>query len=115
MYLRIRTGMEVNVNESEARRRQLLNETRNLYRDDGMIPAVHPRYRFAHNSLYPEDEELPKSSLKLRIVLSICLFLCYVALDYKQTTIAHIDSAVIRQQISYQLQPEDISGVLQNF
>lgn len=100
------------MNEAEARRRQLLEETRNLYRDDNIPPAVHPRYRAAHTSLYPDKEELPKSSLKIRIILSILCFVCYIAVDYGNIEIVHFDSDLIREQISSEMQLYEISEVL---
>ena len=97
--------------DSEARRRQLLYETRNLYRDEKSTFAVHPRYRAAYQSLYP-DEEIPKSSLKFRIILSILCFVCYMAVYYGNIEIAHFDTDMIRQQISSQMQLYEISEVL---
>lgn len=101
--------------DSEARRKQLLYETRNLYRDDGRIPAVHPRYRAAHSSLYPDGESVPKSSLKLRILFSIVCFICYLAVDYGKIAIAHLDSTMIHEQIARQMQLNEISEVLNNY
>ena len=41
------------MNESEKRRKKLLEETRSLYSDWRTPPAVHPRYRAAYRRLYP--------------------------------------------------------------
>lgn len=101
--------------DAEARRRRLLYETRNLYRDDKNIPPVHPRYRTAHASLYPDDMEQPKSSLKLRTVISILCFVGYLALDYGEITVSNIDSALIREQIIYQIQADDITEFLKTY
>ena len=55
------------MNESEKRRKKLLEETRSLYSDWRTPPAVHPRYRAAYRRLYP-GEETEEGSAGMQIV-----------------------------------------------
>lgn len=89
------------MNETEKRRRQLLRQARELYQDTGeFIPAVHPRYRTAYQSIYgKENEETIQSTLGIRIVICIMIFTMFVLTDYKGTTICNLSSQEIAEQI----------------
>lgn len=100
------------MNDSEARRKQLLYETRNLYKDEATTPIIHPRYRASYASVSSNDDDFPKSSLKLRIILSILCFVCYMAVEYGNIEIAHFDGEIIREQIGSEMQLYEISEVL---
>ena len=71
------------MNESEKRRKQLLEETRSLYSDWRTPPAVHPRYRAAYGKLYKreEDQEEMPGTFGLRALLCFLLFAAFVAMD----------------------------------
>lgn len=43
------------MNETERRRKQLLEETRRKYVDSRTPPAVHPRYEAIYSDLYEEN------------------------------------------------------------
>ena len=64
--------------ETERRRITLLQETRKIYSERYMPPAVHPRYQAAYQSLYKNDEirqeETHPSSFGVRMVIAILLF-----------------------------------------
>lgn len=47
-------------------------------------PAVHPRYRAAYGSIYPEQETRQTGTLGVRIVISILLFAGFLSLDYEK-------------------------------
>lgn len=92
------------MNETEKRRRQLLHQARELYRDAGeTIPAIHPRYRAAYESIYGTDtEETIQSTLGIRVVICVMIFAVFVLTDYKGTTICNLNSQEITEQIQVQ-------------
>lgn len=104
---------EMCMNETEKRRQQLLREARSQYRDKG-IPAVHPRYRAAYQSLYDETDDLPEnsSSFGIRTVLCILLFALFVIVDDKGAAVMQVDSTVLTEQI--QKEPESVTTFLEN-
>ena len=69
------------MNDSEKRRRQLLEETRSLYSDRNSPPAVHPRYKFAYARLYGSEDEMAPGTFGLRLFLCFMLFAAFVAMD----------------------------------
>lgn len=102
------------MNESEARRRELLRQTRKLY-DDSRIPAVHPRYGNLYKELYhEEDEDVQGGSFIFRLTLGILLFVCYVWMDYAQVPVMDVSSDQIVTQIEKQMDAEDLQEVWKN-
>lgn len=101
--------------ETSRRRKKLLEETRRLYQEQNKNPAIHPRYQALHKSLYDQEYTPQNNSLKLRILLSILCFVCYMILDYGNIGIAHFDSNIIHENIRYQMQLYEISEVLNNY
>lgn len=87
--------------ESEKRRVQLLHQTRELYSDKQIPPAVHPRYQACYETLYNAEREKTElhSTLGIRIFIAILLFALFVAMDYKGTEYATVDSKKIIQEI----------------
>ena len=92
------------MNETEKRRQQLLHQARELYRDVGeTIPAIHPRYRAAYESIYGTDkEEVIQSTFGIRVVICVMIFAVFVLTDYKGTTICNLNSEQITEQIQTQ-------------
>lgn len=91
--------------EAEKRRRQLLRQARELYRDSDILPAVHPRYRAAYKSLYgnvEEEERMSQSTIGIRTLIAVMLFAVFVLTDYKGTTICRLSSQEITEQITVQ-------------
>ena len=87
-------------NESSARREQLLRETRNYYRTNGNMPAIHPRYRAAYH--YVTEDREPKqqnSSLGIRIFLAMLLFALYAAAGEQGREIGSMTTDEIAEQI----------------
>lgn len=108
-------GKKAPMNESEARRRELLRQTRKLYQDSSDIPAVHPRYgRIYHNLYGNEDTELEKesSSFYLRLVISILCFICFVFMEQNKTEVAEVNSDVIVNEIEKDI---DINTVAESW
>lgn len=100
------------MNESEARRRELLRQTRKLYNEDGFVPAVHPRYGNIYHDLYDDGtQERPKNSFFFRLSLGILCFVCYVWMDYGKVNVANVSSSQIVNQIEKQMDLKDIEAV----
>lgn len=102
------------MNESEARRRELLRQTRRLYSEDGFVPAVHPRYGHIYHDLYEDGQEPQKNSFFFRLSLGILCFICYVWMDYGKIDVAHVSSEQIVNQIEKQIDMQDIKEVWKN-
>ena len=92
------------MNDSEKRRRQLLEETRSLYSDRNSPPAVHPRYKFAYARLYGDEEEMAPGTFGLRLFLCFMLFAAFVAMDNNGITVK------MRKQRPYRPGDHDGSG-----
>lgn len=87
------------MNDSEKRRRQLLEETRNRY-SDRRIPAVHPRYGSAYNKIYGDEEGMPPSTFGIRLFLCFMLFAAFVTMDNNQMKYKNVNSDRIVKEIS---------------
>lgn len=106
---------ESNVNDSEARRRELLRQTRELYDDNRFIPAIHPRYGNIYRELYGrEEEQATSSSFFLRLGVTLLCFAFYVWLDTSNATVMHVNSGQIINQIEKQIEVEDIREAWQD-
>ncbi len=102
------------MNDSEARRRELLRQTRRLYHEGQEIPAVHPRYGRIYHSLYDGGEETAEQSsgsFYIRLVIGILCFICFVYMDQSKVSVAEVDSAAIVSQIEKDLDVEEIKEV----
>ncbi len=95
------------MNETEVRRKQLLEETRRLYQESGSIPIVHPRFGKFTNTNEPA-EELSHSSFKMRFLLALILLAIYVGADYYGYTIGIIHSEDIASAVSFSIDVEDV-------
>lgn len=88
------------MNDSEKRRKKLLEQTRARYSDFYDPPAVHPRYKSAYNRLYVDEPEEGYSTFGIRMFLCLLLFSAFVAMDVKKQEIMHVDSQRIVQEIT---------------
>lgn len=76
------------------------------------MPAVHPRYRAAYESIYQEDEERPHSTFFICLMVSILLFAGFLNLD-EETLPKTIPR---RTEIIHEIQaPFDIPASLKQF
>ena len=95
------------MNDSEMRRRELLQQTRRLYDERRDIPAVHPRYGRLYHNLYSSTEEQQKEqtggSFYLRLVIGILCFVCFVYMDQSKAEIAQVNSTSIVNQIEKEM------------
>lgn len=82
------------MNDTEKRRRQLLDETRKRYGDTRTAPAVHPRYNTVYSELYRGDEEKSDGnrSLGVRLIVAVLLFAAFIAMDDQKVEFASVDS-----------------------
>lgn len=78
-------------------RERLLQSARNNYFQND-IPAVHPRYGAIYHNLYNQTSE-PKSSLGIRVIISLILFLLFMALEQGYLTDAPFTPTQIIEQI----------------
>lgn len=91
------------MNDSEIRRRKLLEQTRELYHDRCGIPAVHPRYKAAYRQIYEDESVVPAGTFGIRLFLCILLFACFVSFDKNNTEFREVDSSRIIEEISCDL------------
>lgn len=95
--------------ESEKRRLDLLQQTRMLYSEKHTPPAIHPRFHAAYANLYgnnTEEEKCGDGTFGIRMFIAVILFFAFVALDYKNTEYAAVNSTNIVNEI--EKQTEDV-------
>ena len=94
------------MNESEARRRELLRQTRRLYHETGRsTPVIHPRYGNLTTSV-TEDDAAEDHSFLFRLGLSI---LCFA---YGKIEVAEVNSGRILNGIEKQITPKEMKEEL---
>ena len=98
-------------NDSERRRRELLEQTRQRYSDHWNPPAVHPRYSGSYNHLYGEEAERSESTFGARVFLCLLLFAAFVTMDMKKQEVFHVSSDRIVKEITTDL---DVAEVWKN-
>ncbi|MGF0032892.1 hypothetical protein ACQRBN_07980 [Bariatricus sp. SGI.154] len=97
------------MNDSEKRRRELLEQTRELYNERRSIPAVHPRYGTAYRQLYEEDQPMASpGTFGLRVFLCLLLFAAFVAMDKNGSEVMKVDSSRIVEEITYDLDVAEV-------
>ena len=99
------------MNDTEKRRRELLQQTRQRYSDYYEPPAIHPRYRNFYRQIYPEEQETGYSTFGIRLFLCLFLFAAFVAMDVKNQEIMHVDSRSIVHEITTDI---DVAKVWKN-
>lgn len=104
------------MNDSEKRRQQLLQETRKLYSEKGMMPAVHPRYEAAYHKLYGNDgAAVPKGTFVIRLLLCVFFFVLFITVDRQNETILSAGSNEILNQIRQDMNLEGIWNRLDQY
>lgn len=96
------------LNDSEKRRRQLLEQTRELYHDRQGIPAVHPRYGAAYRQIYEDEQAVTVSTFGVRLLLCLFLFAGFVSFDKNNTKFREVDSSRIVDEITYDLDVAEV-------
>ena len=69
------------MNSCEKRRQKLLEETRRLYSDRYISPAIHPRYGFFYDQLYEKDSKEKGSSFELRVFLCLLILAAFITIS----------------------------------
>lgn len=89
------------MNNSEQRRKELLEQMRKSYDERREPPAVHPRYQSAYSQLYNNQEETKHASGTFlpRLFLSFLLFAAFVIMDRQDYEVLHVDSAQIIREV----------------
>ena len=100
-------------NDSERRRRELLEQTRQLYSDRFNPPAIHPRYSGSYNRIYGEEGEGNGNggTFGARGFLCLLLFAAFVTMDMKKQEVFHVDSERIVKEITTDM---DVAEVWKN-
>ena len=109
--------MDIDMNDSEMRRRELLRQTRKLYDERREVPAVHPRYGSVYHSLYDDEEEERTSlagSFYIRLVIGILCFAGFVYMDQSKVSVVEVDSTAIVNQIEKNVDADTIKEVWKN-
>lgn len=98
------------MNDPEARRRELLRQTRKLYDDDRFIPAIHPRYGSIYRELYGNDEDGQGTggSFFVRLGIGLICFAFYIWMDTSGASVINVNSGKVVEQIEKQIQLEDV-------
>lgn len=95
------------MNPSEKRRKELLEQTRQRYRDSHEPPAVHPRYRAAYGQLYGQtegEEAAPAGTFGIRVFFCMLLFAAFVTMDKQNYKVFDkVDSDRIVKEITTDL------------
>ncbi|MEY8282333.1 hypothetical protein AALA13_00655 [Lachnospiraceae bacterium 50-23] len=99
------------MSDSEKRRKELLEQTRERYSDYHTPPAVHPRYGSAYSQIYGNDELPVPGTLGIRAFFCFLLFTIFVAADYKEEKILNVSSEKIVEAIRTDM---DVQEVWQN-
>ena len=102
--------------DAEARRRELLRQTRQLYNDPHFIPAVHPRYGSVYHHLYGGEEQdyATKNTFFLRLGIALLCFALYVWMDAGDATILNVNSSNVVNQIEKQIDLKEVKEVWRN-
>lgn len=89
------------MNDTEKRRRQLLEETRRRYGDTRVPPAIHPRYGSIYSELYRSGEERAgiSGTFGIRFIIAVMMFAAFIAMDNQKMKIASVDSKRIVTEI----------------
>jgi len=89
------------VNDTEKRRQKLLKQMRNLYQEDKMNPAVHPRYKAAYYQIYPENRREYKGTFGIRCFICILLFASYIMMGSEYRSVWGIDDLQVQEIIMH--------------
>lgn len=105
------------MNDAERRRRELLEQTRSLYSDKRIMPAVHPRYGNTYHYLYGKVDDESAEDTKggtfgIRLFLCILIFVAFLTLDKQNQEIFHMSSSVITEKIIEDMDMQEVWKLL---
>lgn len=87
------------LNQTELRRKKLLEYTRDLYSDNRKIPAVHPRYRMSYQQLYNNEQKTQSGSFGFRVGICMMLFALYIVMGNRGGRILGMDDMQVFEKI----------------
>ena len=87
------------MNQTEKRRKILLEETRNLYSTNTTDYPIHPRYGSTIFNNKEKEYDRPKTFMT-RLFICILLFALYLSMDYSQNMLFNINSNQIKKIVS---------------
>lgn len=93
------------MNQTEQRRRELLESVKALYSEKRSPPAIHPRYRNTYAGLY-EDEKESGGGSGIRVIISCILFVLFVMMDHQGVEIAEVTSSMVTNAIEAEFETE---------
>lgn len=96
----------MHVNETERRRRELLEQSRCRYQESE-IPAVHPRYGASYRNLYG-TEEPEGGSLGIRTFICMILFAVFVYMQNGGKDILHVNSNRVVREVKKDMNWTDV-------
>ncbi len=97
------------MNENEYRRKELLQQTRNLYKESREIPAVHPRHQNIYKDLYGTNTISKKSNFSARLGAALVLFVLFATADYNQLKIGDYSSELVVHIIESDVHMESVA------
>ena len=92
------------LNHTEKRRRQLLDETRKLYSDRYIPPAIHPRYGYIYDQLYEKDSKEKGGSFELRVFLCMLILAAFITADKNEKFTEKYDTEAVIECISVDME-----------
>lgn len=87
------------MNESERRRKELLELTRQRYSDSFSPPAVHPRYHAVYEEIYG-TEDFPSGTLGIRTFFCIMLLALFLSMEHNNDKILNVTSKKVVETIT---------------
>ena len=100
------------MNDSERRRKELLELTRQRYSDSTAPPAVHPRYHAVYEDLYGTEDELPGGTLGIRTFFCILLFAVFLSMDHNHNNIWNVSSENVVEAVTSDMDIQESLEVL---
>ena len=91
------------------RRMELLNQTKGM-RAHSFDVRENDRYgRYNRCEKLDRETRQPKSTLGMRIMICVVIFVCYVLLDYGDISVKNVNTTTVLQQIGKNVQLGDFS------
>ena len=85
------------MNDTEKRRKKLLAQTRSLYQDDKMLPAIHPRYEAYYRQIYSNESKIYRGTFGIRCMISILAFGMYIVMGINSQMILNVSDLQVRE------------------
>ncbi len=102
----------------EKRRLELLTQTRNMYSEKTVPPAIHPRYQAAYHSIYGNtemDEQKTHNPFMIRVVIAVVIFSLFFFMNQQKYTIGTIDSQEIVAEVQKNLFSKEFPLFIEQF